>query len=260
MIKLANKLFIGVTPQLPQVPALTTVDEQAYLYWLLKEHFENKGAAVEVGTWFGASAYALAAGIRDSGKPGKLYCFDRFVITKGDVAHAAEQGHDVASFGQDSLPLVQKNLAGIYSNFELIKTEIDQIQWNQEPIEVLHLDAPKRWSDILYAFNVFGPWLIPGTSVIIAQDFALPRAYALPLIFYQLRDALELVHIPTEYSTMATFKVCKVPVVDPSWSAQAFEPVQAEVIFSYWAEKFTHPEQKLLFDLGRAFYYKDYGR
>jgi hypothetical protein len=242
---------------LPHVPALTTEDERGYLYWLLKDHFQNSGVVVEVGTWFGASAYALAAGIRDSGQQGTLYCFDRFVITGGDVKHAAEQGHDIASLGKDSLQFVQENLAQIYDKAVLVRSEIANITWDKGPIEVLHLDAPKRWSDILYALKVFGPWLIPGKSVVIAQDFCLPRAYALPLIFHTLYDSFELVHIPTEYSTMATFKVNKVPVVDQSLTAKSFEPKQAAHIFDLWSQIFSHPEQKQLLKLGLAFYYYD---
>ena len=233
--------------QLPEVPTLSTEQERQYLYEYIKNNFTGQGAVVEVGTWFGASAYALAAGIRDSGQKGTLYCFDRF----------SEPGQ---------FETVQKNLAQIYKQCVLIKTEIADIKWPLENsdmtsgpgLALVHLDAPKRWSDILYALKVFAPYLIPGVSIIAAQDFAMPRAYALPLLFYKLRDSFELVTIPSDDSTMAVFRVKNIPAIDQTLSAKSFLPAQADEIFSYWAAQFPNPEQRDLFELARAFYLKDF--
>src|SRR5258708_7281370 len=104
----SNSDYTKVTlPSLPQVPTLTTDNERAYLYWLVKERYEGRGVVVEVGTWFGASAYALAAGLRDLANgavssPPTLYCFDRFRFTKGDFAHAAEQGYELGNLDTDA--------------------------------------------------------------------------------------------------------------------------------------------------------------
>jgi hypothetical protein len=259
--KSSEKDYLTVTvPEIVQVPTLTTQDERDYLYWLVKEKYEGAGAVVEIGTWFGASAYYLAVGLRDSGKQGTLLCFDRFRITPGDIKHAAEQGHSY-NFGSDSLPFVQEHLNNLYPHTRLIKTEINQMTWpvaGQSAIELLHLDAPKRWSDIVYAMQLLGPYLMVEKSMVIAQDFCLPRAYALPLIFYALRDVLELEQIPTEYSTMATFRVVKeIPSKLPVF--ESFTVAQAIEIINFWKEKCTHAEQKKLLTLSLAFVCYDKG-
>jgi hypothetical protein len=243
-------------PDLPKVPALTTQDERDYLFWLVKNYIEGTGAVVEIGTWFGASCYALAAGLRDSNTHGKLYCFDRFRYTPGDIKHAAEQGFILDTI-PDALSFVQERVTALYPHITLIKTEINHITWNQGPVELLHLDAPKRWSDVVYALGVFGKHLNPG-SVIVAQDFCLPRAYAVPLIFYYLRDVLELVHVPTEYSTMATFVVTK-PLPTEFLKPEALSVEQATHIMDFWAKRFPSAEQKRLFKLALAFFCYDRG-
>src|SRR5258708_4994252 len=124
-------------PSLPDVPTLTTENERAYLYWLVKEYYEGLGVVVEVGTWFGASAYYLAAGLRDlesgAGRgshpqtkaTASLYCFDRFRVTPGDVAHAAEQGYELGSLDTDAQPFLQQDLDAIYPHTQLIETDIN---------------------------------------------------------------------------------------------------------------------------------------
>jgi hypothetical protein len=189
-------------PFLLEVPSLTTTEEQCYLYGLVARYYESKGAVVEIGTWFGASAAYLAVGLRDNAHHAALYCFDRFELTSSEIDHLNEQDFIFdLSIGDTILPLVQQHLENIYPNIVLQKTEIEQISWDGTPIELLHLDAPKRWTDIVKILEVFGPSLIPGSTVLCIQDFCVPRAYALPLIFGTLADSFELVTTPSAHST-----------------------------------------------------------
>src|SRR5579859_113355 len=136
-------------PKLTQVPSLTTEDDQRYLYWLTSQMFEGKGAVIEIGTWFGSSASYLAAGLRDAKKNNKFYCVDRFEYSTTDKDKFIQQGFPLTGLvpGDDTSSVVGDYLKSIYPNTFLIKTDIANITWNSGHIELIHLDAPKRWSD-----------------------------------------------------------------------------------------------------------------
>ncbi len=176
-------------PPLPDVPGMIAPAEQRYLYWLTRATFAGQGAVVEVGTWLGKSALHLAAGLRDAGLGGTLYCFDRFRWRE-----PAEGPHGLVQ-GSDTLPLVRATLLPVHRDVVLTATEIKDLRWQQGPIEILFLDAPKAHRPFVRCLREFGPSLLPGVSLLASQDFAYPRAYAQALCLGRLVDRLELVHV-----------------------------------------------------------------
>ncbi|MBI4880325.1 MAG: class I SAM-dependent methyltransferase [Planctomycetes bacterium] len=176
-------------PALPDVPGMIAPAEQRYLYWLTSATFTGQGAVVEVGTWLGKSALHLAAGLRDAGLGGALYCFDRF---RWREHAAAPQG---LAPGSDTAPLVRSTLLPVHQDLVLTSTEIKDLRWRQGPIEILFLDAPKAHRPFVHCLREFGPSLLPGVSLLASQDFAYPRAYAQALCLGRLADRLEMVHV-----------------------------------------------------------------
>ncbi len=249
-------------PPIPSVLSLTTSEEHAYLYWLAQQ-CNSLDAIVELGVWYGSSAGYLAAGLRDvhSGQP--FYCIDRFVCRHTDAQKAEEQGVSIdCEPNGDTLPLVLRHLEPLYPNIALIKSEIDALVWPwDKPIELLHLDAPKRLKEVLHALTIFAPLLTPNRSVIVAQDFLMPRAYALPLTFYALRDAIELAQIPTTAGTMATFVVRKpIIVIQEQLDLAQWSDRQVAEAFNFWREIFTDAEQQKMFDLAFSYFQLDHKR
>lgn len=243
-------------PSITPVPTLTTEDDQHYLYWLASTQYQGIGVAVEIGTWFGSSAGYLAAGLAKSGTGGTLYCYDRFSFRESDTHKALEQGFDFSAFhvGDDTRPFVQQHLVPLYDSTHLITSEIEHIQWNCGPIELLHLDAPKRWIDIIKVLEVFGPFLIEGKTIVVLQDFCMPRAYALPLIFGALADSFELVHVPSEHSTMAVFVYKKKFVIDEHLNIDLWPAEKAIKTVETVACAFNAEQQSLL-NLGLQYYF-----
>ncbi len=246
-------------PEIPPVLSLTTDEERAYLYWLAN-NCNSLDAIVEIGVWYGSSAGYIAAGLRDANSGQPFYCIDRFVCRHTDVQKAAEQNIAYSSKpDSDTLPLVYQHLQPIYPNIALVKSEIDQLTWPwNKPIELLHLDAPKRLKEVLHALTIFAPALIPGKSVIVAQDFLMPRAYALPLTFYALRDSIELAQIPTTAGTMATFIIRKpLIVLAEQLNIGTWSDHQVETAFNFWRQYFTDSEQQKMFDIAQTYYVHD---
>lgn len=246
-------------PALPAVPSLTTEDEQHYLYWLARCVLTGQGAVIEIGTWYGASAAYLAAGLRDGNPGSSLYCYDRFVARANDADKARDQGITLppGAPGGDTTLVVRQYLASVYHNVHLVKTEIDQLTWLRGPVALIHLDAPKRWQELLHVLRIFSNYLISHTTIVVVQDFFLPRAYVLPLVFGFLEDSFELIHIPTHKGTTATY-VFKQPynISDVEdiyqWSVSTVELIMARTINAV-----RYKEHKKLLKLSLASYYLD---
>jgi hypothetical protein len=247
-------------PILPTVPCLTTTDEQKYLYWLTNNAYQAKGAVVEIGTWFGCSAGYLAAGLRDANKNNSLFCFDRFSLSSSEKARLREQGFDYEYLpvNSDTSHLVQKHLDPVYAHCILQKKVIDEISWNNGSVEIIHFDAPKRASDVLHVLKVFGPHLIPHESVIVVQDFCVPRAYALPLIFGALAHSFELVQVPSATSTTVTFQYLAPYTIDERLNINRWQSSRALQMVQKFLPYLNVQQQQLLF-LGLAFFCYDHG-
>lgn len=249
-----------ILPELPKVPCLTTPDEHRYLYWLARKALEGEAALVEIGTWFGCSAGFLAAGLRDAKKKNELFCFDRFTLSSSENVRVKEQGF---SFEQlpvngDTLPLVKRHLHAIYENSHCIKTEIDALIWKSGPVAVLHLDAPKRAQDIMHVLRIFEPYLIPHESVVVVQDFCVPRAYALPLIFGTLANSFEIAQVPSAASTTATFNYVAPYVIDDRLTISHWPVSRALTMMQHFFPHLSAQQQKMLM-IGLAFFCYDVG-
>ncbi len=248
-------------PKLSPVPTMITDDEKQYLYWLGRDVVSGVGAVVEIGTWFGCSAGYLGAGLRDGSKSVPFYCFDRFELQGIEKRKAREQGFDhieELEVEADIMPITAEHLESIYS-IQLYKTYIDKNSWTGGKIELLHLDAPKRESDIIHVLKTFAPFLIPEKSIIVLQDFGMPRAYSLPLIFGELREYFELVDIPSENSTMAVFvykhQMPNLILSDPenfSFKKNTRDCIEG---WNKMATYYTNPSQKAFFNFGLALYF-----
>ncbi len=182
-------------PELPYVPGMIGPGESRYLYWLAASTWTGAGDIVELGSWLGRSAIHLAAGMRDSGKNGTLWCFDRFEFEKRE--HRKNDEHrallrDLKN-GADLRPIFRANVSPVHPVFA-VKTPIEKMRWHGAPVEILFLDAPKQPSVLRHVLMQFGPALVPGTSFVASQDFGYPLAWCQALFFSRLSDCLDLVH------------------------------------------------------------------
>jgi hypothetical protein len=185
-------------PDLPDIPGMISPSESRYLFWLASQ-LQGSGCAVEIGSWLGRSSVHIAAGLAASGQPTSLHCFDGFAWAPNDVSKAALPLRP----GDDFQRYFLENIGAFRDRITAHKTKIAQIRWSGEPIELLFLDAPKRQTEITLCLKVFGPALMPGTSVVAIQDYLYFPAYALAVCFHLLRDRLKLVHVVLDGSTVA---------------------------------------------------------
>ena len=138
--------------------------------WLEKYASEvPKGSAiVEVGCWLGAGTAHLALGAMYSGAP--IHCYDRWTATEQEVAKAERFGVNLWE-GQDTLPLVMKNLDRFDAEIHYHKGSIKELAWKGQPIGLYVDDATKIEPLWLHAMDVFGPHFVPRETYLILMDF-----------------------------------------------------------------------------------------
>jgi hypothetical protein len=247
-------------PELPTVDGLISPAEERYLYWLTSSMYAEEGAIVELGSWFGRSAIALGAGLRDSGRSTPLHCFDRFrwnpafssSITIADVR---------LPDGGDFMPYFLANVEPVYPHVVVTKTTIDELQWDGGPIEILFIDAPKSFADLTRTLFVFAPHLAVGRSLVIMQDFFFTPAYPISLCVAMMGDSIRLVHTVAGASTAAFVLERPLPdrVVPDAWKYWAMSDEHVVERWHALIAKLPQDEKSLL-DPALAFYYLDRGK
>lgn len=176
--------------RLRQVPTMLTHEECRMLVWLTRNLFLGRGTICELGAFMGGSTVHLAYGLRGnrvhpaakkgwmsplkrfsqcrSGKP--LHSFDAFYVP----AEAKQGLLDYWGFppfeGTDFFPVFQRNIEEFADLIAVNKGDIANTNWKL-PIEILFVDCCKDWDTNDAVTRKFYPFLIPGVSVIVQQDY-----------------------------------------------------------------------------------------
>jgi hypothetical protein len=179
-----NKYREAVEVPLPKdavdVHSMMSLQEKAFLYGYVRDHYAGEGVIVDAGIFLGGSTCCFGAAVRDNPRsehirrqwPKPVISYDHTVISTGMVKFFARHGiegpwHAGGSFA----PLLEENIRPLADLVSLRLGEITDVTWSGEPIEVLFLDIIKSRE-----INRFIPWtfyrsLIPERSLVIHQDY-----------------------------------------------------------------------------------------
>ncbi len=235
-------------PDLPKLPGMISPAEMRYLYWITSGAYLGMGEVVEVGTWLGRSTSCIAAGLKEADPQRTLWCYDSYewIEAFNFKAPGEEMG---LKPGDDFRPVFQKNVSAVSERIVSTKAAISNISWCGAPIEILILDAPKSRQDITKCLMVFAPYLIPGISVVVLQDYNYSPSYGIPTVIAANRWRMEPVHWITP-SSMATFKVTAPFEIrttpDPDWNFETWENDRIEAAWRSILEEAPEPSRSFL--------------
>jgi len=221
-------------PEIPSVPGMITPQEQRYLYWLTSQGFTGSGAVVEVGTWLGRSTVHLGAGLKANGYSSHLYCFDKYVWTKQYETPHLNPGIDLEN-GDDFQPYFEKNVRPVYSNVNVTKTTIDNLIWDNGPIEILFLDAPKSYTDITTTLLKLGSYLMRDLSIVVFQDYLHAPSYPIATVVSTIPQ-LQLLHVVPASSSVAFFVRDSLSFVQAPPAAWDYSRWTEEKILATWEQ------------------------
>ena len=150
------------------IPSMTSAEAHAYLEELGRLH-SGHGEVVECGSWLGASAAALARGLRASDYQGAIHAYDRWTATAGEVEKADRWGVMIR-VGQNLEPLFRENVEPIGIPIRCHRGSISTSHWCGQPIEIFLIDAAKEPVPFLKTLAVFGDSFVPGKTILGFMD------------------------------------------------------------------------------------------
>jgi hypothetical protein len=169
-------------------------EERQFLYFAAREFYSGTGEIVDAGAFLGASALALAAGLRDNprvrDKSRRISSYDVFEFD--DFYRDHVPGARLRR-GDDTLPLFHEFVGGFGDQIAAIKGDICRQSWPGRDVEILFVDFTQRWQHHEFVVRTFYPHLIPGHSLLIHQDYVYTLCYWLHVFMEYYRESFELV-------------------------------------------------------------------
>ena len=164
--------YIVPTPE-GEVPArsMLTSYELALLYSLARFYCADAGRIVDLGPLLGIGTNVMARGIRENPrikeKRNYIYSYDLFLMENMQHFLPTSDDKDTGSVFPRFMQLTRE-----FSDIVCpIPGDLLQMRWNKEPIEVLFVDLAKSWKLNAHVVRNFFPYLIPGRSIVIQQDY-----------------------------------------------------------------------------------------
>lgn len=225
----------------PSIPSMISGEERRYLYWLTSSQWSGRGHVVEIGPWLGGSTYYLARGMAASGleTTGRLHVYDSFVWRQ---FMADRHPLDIA-VGGSFQPVFEDNLRDYRSMLRVNRTMLRDehvekdtdakrlretfevrakaLSWpDAQPVEILFVDGAKSWTGYRDLLLTFGPYLIPGRSLLVLQDYKFWGCFWVAAITELLPDCLQVEHVLRQNTV--TYRV-QSPIADklaqvvPAW-------------------------------------------
>lgn len=237
------------------VPTMLTQRELNYLHYLALET-AGRGRIIELGSFLGGSTRALLEGqLSNRSEPSKIIVYDQFIAPDQSVF---DRNSQLAAFGlspnEDFLPKFQSlhrdYLDRLTLRQRIIPESISQAQLirlypEQEPIELLFVDAAKKWGVHHSIARTFSPHLKPG-STLIHQDFGDFRTPWIVIHQFQMRAYFEPMDWIRDTPTVS-FR-CLKKLADTSMLASTPQDFDPSINSASWSSLIEYWSQVLGFD------------
>jgi len=163
--------------------------ERELYYRVARDSYRGLGEIVEIGALFGASTTCFAAGLRDNpkvaNKAGRIHVYDRF-----EIFPAIQRFFKSGRVGADFSGTFVKNVLPYKDMLVVQKGDARNIVWSGQPIEILFIDCCVSAEFHQGLMRTLYPYLIPGVSFVIDQDFFYQLAWWLPAKNQLFKDQL----------------------------------------------------------------------
>lgn len=222
-----NDAAIAV-PQEAKVPTMLTSEEGRLLYWLARSPDLAELAAADLGCFAGGSTARIAAGLEAAGKTGRVHAFDFFGIIDAQKEKFLYPVGIRPFRGDDLLPIARKFLAPFGARVALHRGDICKAKWEDGPIGLLFIDAAKTPDTADGIAAGFFPHLVPGTSIVVQQDYLHWRQPWVAAQMELFADCFELAGWCAENSVL--FRCTRLPTSNDLAAARTAEQDDAAIM------------------------------
>jgi len=205
---------------------------------LAQQVWTGAGAIVDAGSFLGRSATCFAEGLRnnaafDGGRRHRIHCFDDFVCHDEFTIELVESGFgERIAIGDGTRALFDRQVRPHRELLDVHHGDFHHATWRGGPIELLMVDIAKSPSLGNKVVELFFRELIPGTSLVVHQDFHHAWLPHIHVVMEFLADSFELVE----------------PRADSSAAFALTRPIPAEKLRRAATYEFSHAEQCELMD------------
>lgn len=193
-------------------PGMLGGEELQFLYFAAREFYSGSGEIVDAGAFLGASALALAAGLRDNRrvehKSRRIFSYDFFEF---DDFYRRYLPDAHLQPGDDTLPLFHEFVGDFRDEITAIKGDICRQSWPRHDIEILFVDFTQFWGQHESVVRNFYAHMVPGRSLLIHQDYVYTLCYWLHVFMEYYRESFEQVSPLILNSTAAWLYVKPLP-------------------------------------------------
>jgi hypothetical protein len=150
-------------------------EERQMLYWLTNEGFSGRGQVVDAGAFIGASAFALAAGLRHRSyhleRTTRVHSYDFFSVVDEYVGHAISRDIRPIGLGEGYLDIFLDQTRPFSNLIVPYPGDFLKHRWNGDTIGVLFIDICKTRALNSHVLSEFFPHIVPGETLVVHQDF-----------------------------------------------------------------------------------------
>jgi hypothetical protein len=175
---------------------MTSYYERKCLYHAARS-IEPFGQIIDLGSWLGSLTASLAAGLmvnpRLADSSIRIHAYDTFVWSSWMEPMGKRHGIRGYSEGESFLPEFRRLMRKWESLIEVHAGDVADFPWTGEPVSILVIDAMKDEGTARFIMTNFFPSLVAGRSLVFQQDFAHFYTSWIHLIWYRIRDNLELI-------------------------------------------------------------------
>jgi len=156
--------------------SMLTIEEKQLLYWLTSQYFSGSGAVIDAGCFAGGSTISLAAGLATAGgratwgARARINSYDTF-LTDDFMRDWYFERNNLRTEGNRFRSIFDSAISSYDDLVAVHDGDITTASWTGEPIEILFIDVCKLWHINDHVTREFFPWLIPGRSIVVQQDF-----------------------------------------------------------------------------------------
>lgn len=179
-----NAAFAPLVRPAPQscleTPSMMSAAERHFLVGLATRYYEGQGIIVDAGIFLGASTRCFGEGVRSNPNreaitrhwPHPIVSYERAIVNPNMPRFFEKHGLAFAgAVGESFESELRRHVEPVKDLVDLRIGDFMNASAPECPVEILFLDILKDARLSLHAFRLFYPYLIPGRTLVIHQDY-----------------------------------------------------------------------------------------
>lgn len=220
-----------------EIPGMISHNEKAFLQYYTAYVYTGIGEIVDLGTWLGVSSEMLAKGLSKNkmniNRNKRIYAYDKFIWDESLESKVSDSRFaNKFKPGDNYKNTFEENLEP-FLNYIEVRGDVFDFGWHKQNIEFLFIDAMKNPWVTDYILKYFYPYLVPGLSTIVYQDFDHYLTPWVHILIYRYRKYFRVLHDIPGSGGFVLHSKKKIPISQLRFSLDEINDKETDKAFSY---------------------------